>query len=583
MLIHYFKQDISTIPVPEKFTFPFQYKPHQLSVLAAEEVKEQIHSKSQWADEVNAGKMFGVLIVELEKSGNFKEIKQTEELREKAEIGKSGELEESKGTGKTRIAFLAAFSGNIAQSNQHDYFVPPVYDLLDPNGRFKIEEKQLTEINKQVALLEKESNYLQLLTVQETLNKESAKHISLVKEQLVQGKRKRKSLRKETLTETNKMLLDKESQFQKAELKRTKDYWKKALEEHQNKLNKYQLPIDKLKQNRRIHSAQLQQFIFDQFQFYNYVGEKKGLDEIFADTVHKTPPAGAGECALPKLLQYAFTHHMKPLAMAEFWQGASPKKEIRLHNHYYPSCQGKCAPILKHMLIGLEIENNPLLHNRFKDIELPLLYQDKWIAVVNKPSGMLSVPGKQEQASVYDWAHKKFPDATGPLVVHRLDMATSGLLIIAKDMDSYKDLQRQFTERKIQKRYLAILNGVPKEIAMEGEIKLPLTLNVLDRPRQIVDYQIGKSAKTTYELLHTDKQYTHIAFYPHTGRTHQLRVHAAHQDGLNTPILGDELYGTPAKRLHLHAERITFTHPHTHEAMTISQSPDDDFYNYNVD
>ena len=565
MLIHYFKQDISTIPLPEKFTFPFQYKPHQLSVLAAEEVKEHLQSKSQWAEEIQAGKMFGVLVVELEETEKREELEQSEEREEPH---------------KRTIAFLAAFSGNIAQSNQDDYFVPPVYDLLDPNGRFKIEERQLTEINQQIAILEEEPDYCEQLKTQELLRKESIEQIDLTKQQVAQGKQQRKSLRTDTLTETAKMLLDKESQFQKAELKRTKDYWKQTLEDQQQKLNAYQLPINELKQKRRSHSAKLQQFIFDQFHFFNYLGEKQGLAELFMDTVHKTPPAGAGECALPKLLQYAYTHHMKPLAMAEFWQGNSPKKEIRLHNHYYPSCQGKCAPILKHMLIGLEIEKNPLLTNRFEETALPILYEDKWMLVVNKPAGMLSVPGKQAQVSVYDWAHKRFPEATGPLVVHRLDMATSGLLILAKDMETYKALQRQFTERTVQKRYLAILNGTPSNSKPKGEIKLPLTLNLLDRPRQIVDYQIGKSAHTTYELLQTDKRHTHIAFYPHTGRTHQLRVHAAHQDGLGTPILGDELYGTPAKRLHLHAESITFTHPYTHETITVSQAPDEDFYAY---
>lgn len=550
MLIHYFKQDISNIPIPEKFTFPFQYRPHQLSVLAAEEVKEYIHSKPEWTAEINTGKMLGVLVVEI------KELHHT------------------------KIAFLAAFSGNLAQSNNHSYFVPPVYDLLKPDGRFKREEKQLSEINHQVKLLEKDTNYLQLKEQQELLNQQAKEQIVLTKEQVTQGKQKRKSLRKQTLTEEQENKLNKESQFQKAEFKRVKQYWKGILEEQQNKLSKYQNQIKELKQNRRAHSAQLQQYIFDQFQFFNYLGETKGLSEIFADTAHKTPPAGAGECALPKLLQYAYIQKMKPLAMAEFWQGASPKKEIRLHNHYYPSCQGKCAPILSHMLIGLEIEQNPLLHNQFKDIDLPILFEDRWICVINKPAGMLSVPGKQKQTSVYDWAHKKFLNTTGPLIVHRLDMATSGLLIIAKDIDTYRALQHLFTERKIQKRYLAILNGIPKDSSIKGEIKLPLTLNILDRPRQIVDFQTGKPSHTSYELLKTDKQHTHIAFYPHTGRTHQLRIHAAHQKGLDTPILGDELYGTPAKRLHLHAESITFKHPHTHQMITVSQPPDEDFYNY---
>ena len=550
MRIHYFKQDISGIPIPKRFTYPFQYQPHPLAVLAAEEVKEYIHNHIQWKDEVNKGKMFGVLLVQQEENDERK------------------------------IGFLSAFSGNLGQSNHHPYFVPPVYDLLNPDGRFKIEEKQLSEINDKVSRLEQTPEYLQLLQELTVLNQQSANQIDLAKHQLVKGKERRKRLREQLQSQQEKALLNKESQFQKAELKRIKDHWKQVIENHHKKIETYTRQIDNLKQNRRAHSARLQQFIFDQFQFLNGQGETKGLADIFAETVHKTPPAGAGECALPKLLQYAYTHHLKPLAMAEFWQGASPKKEIRLHNHYYPSCQGKCAPILSHMLIGLEVEENPLLNNRFREIDLSLLYEDKWISVVNKPSGMLSVPGKQKQYSVYDWARQRYPDATGPLVVHRLDMATSGLLIIAKDLDTYKALQRQFMERQIQKRYLAILNGIPKKASSKGKIALPLTSNILDRPRQMVDYELGKSAHTTYEILRVDKQYTHIALYPHTGRTHQLRVHTAHHDGLNTPILGDELYGTPAKRLHLHAEKITFRHPHTHETITISQSPEDNFYKY---
>lgn len=261
--------------------------------------------------------------------------------------------------------------------------------------------------------------------------------------------------------------------------------------------------------------------------------------------------------------------------MAEFWWGDSPKNEIRHHGYYYPSCKGKCEPILQHMLQGLEVDENPLLDNVHKDTRLEIVFEDEWLLVINKPAGMLSVPGKTEDMdSVYHRLKKKYPDATGPMIVHRLDMATSGLLLVAKTKEAHRHLQAQFENRSIKKRYIALLDGGIAEAEKRGIISLPLCLNPLDRPRQIVSEEYGKEAVTEYQIIAKSKQYTRIAFYPLTGRTHQLRVHAAHPKGLDCPILGDELYGKKADRLYLHAEYIEFRHPIYGDIICIQKEPD---------
>ena len=325
---------------------------------------------------------------------------------------------------------------------------------------------------------------------------------------------------------------------------------------------------------------------------------------MFELTVQKVPPAGAVECALPKLLQYAYLHQLKPLAMAEFWWGDSPKNEIRHHGYYYPSCKGKCEPILQHMLQGLEVDENPLLNPVHEEEELEIVFEDEWLLVVNKPAGMLSVPGKAEDRdSVYHRLKKKYPEATGPMIVHRLDMATSGLLLVAKTKEVHQDLQAQFANRSIKKRYVAVLDGIvlPERTGNTGRIELPLCLNPLDRPRQMVSSEHGKEAITEYQIIseseritsasentfnesnridesersiNESRKYTRIIFYPLTGRTHQLRVHAAHPEGLGCPILGDELYGKKADRLYLHAEYIEFRHPIYGDILCIQKEAD---------
>ena len=607
-MIHFFKKPVSHLALPEKFTYPFHYTPHPLCVLAAEEVKEYIASRKEWQEELASGKMFGVLIVQTDNGiTNNKE---------------------------NQIGYLAAFSGNLGGKNLHPYFVPPVYDLLQPEGFFKIEEEQISAINIRIRELENSSSYLGSKEKWKIETEQAKAVLNQAKAELKMAKEAREIRRQSSpeLSEEEQASLIRESQYQKAEYKRLEKEWKKRLEELETEVRHFDIEIERLKTERKERSAALQRKLFEQFRMLNAQGEVKDLYTIFEQTVQKVPPAGAGECALPKLLQYAYLHQLKPLAMAEFWWGDSPKNEIRYHGYYYPSCKGKCEPILQHMLQGLEVDENPLLNPVHEEEELEIVFEDEWLLVVNKPAGMLSVPGKVENRdSVYHRLKKKYPEATGPIIVHRLDMATSGLLLVAKTKEVHQDLQAQFANRSIKKRYVAVLDGTiiktEKEtkpiaekailIAKEtvstkktakaertgrtGRIELPLCLNPLDRPRQMVSRKHGKEAITEYQIIsesekntsesentfnesnridesersiNESRKYTRIIFYPLTGRTHQLRVHAAHPEGLGCPILGDELYGKKADRLYLHAEYIEFRHPIYGDILCIQKEAD---------
>ena len=607
-MIHFFKKPVSYLALPEKFTYPFHYTPHPLCVLAAEEVKAYIASRKEWQEELASGKMFGVLIVQTDNG-----ITNNEE---------------------NQIGYLAAFSGNLDGKNLHPYFVPPVYDLLQPEGFFKIEEEQISAINIRIRELENSSSYLGSKEKWKIETEQAKAVLNQAKAELKMAKEAREIRRQSSpeLSEEEQASLIRESQYQKAEYKRLEKEWKKRLEELETEVRHFDIEIERLKTERKERSAALQRKLFEQFRMLNAQGEVKDLYTIFEQTVQKVPPAGAGECALPKLLQYAYLHQLKPLAMAEFWWGDSPKNEIRHHGYYYPSCKGKCEPILQHMLQGLEIDENPLLNPVHEEEELEIVFEDEWLLVVNKPAGMLSVPGKAEDRdSVYHRLKKKYPEATGPMIVHRLDMATSGLLLVAKTKEVHQDLQAQFANRSIKKRYVAVLDGAiiktekeTKPIAEKailiakntvstkktakaertgstGRIELPLCLNPLDRPRQMVSSEHGKEAITEYQIIseseritsesentfnesnridesersiNESRKYTRIIFYPLTGRTHQLRVHAAHPEGLGCPILGDELYGKKADRLYLHAEYIEFRHPIYGDILCIQKEAD---------
>lgn len=523
--LHYFADSISLLSLPEKFTYPFHYTPHPLCVAAAGEVGRYLSTKGEWQEELRKGKMFGVLIVR---------------------------------TGEGEVGYLAAFSGILAGKNRHTYFVPPVYDVQEPDGFFRIEEEQISGINRRIEELQADVRYkdCKQRLADETIL--AGQVLDDIRGRMKAAKVERDRLRS-TVTRVDSEQLIRESQFQKAELKRQKQYWKDHLASLQAEVEVFEMEIERLKAERKTRSAALQQWLFKQFRMLNARGEERDLCNLFKDTVQKTPPAGAGECAAPKLLQYAYRNGWQPLAMAEFWWGDSPKNEIRRHGYYYPACKGKCGPILKHMLQGLHVEKNPLETDMHRGTELEIMYEDEWLSVVNKPAGMLSVPGKSDIDSVYGRVRRMYPEATGPMVVHRLDMATSGLMLVAKTKEVHQNLQAQFKNRTVCKRYVAWLDGIVEK--KEGHIELPLRPDPEDRPRQVFDAVHGKPAVTDYTVLHYDSGRTFISFIPKTGRTHQLRVHSAHPLGLNAPIVGDELYGRKADRLYLHAEYLGFIHP----------------------
>lgn len=549
-----FKSSTEGISLPEKFTFPFYYEPHPIAILAAEQLQQHLNEQTDWVhnfgldNEVDGfaiGKMFGVLVV---KNAN-------EEL-----------------------GFLAAFSGKMANGNHHSGFVPPVFDMLAEDGFFNIGAEELTEINAKTRELENELTYLEakdlLAQLEETAQHEiEARRLLRVENRRVRKERKLKSMEENygiLLPEIEKQIVYESGLDQFALTELTK-HWMAKIATQKAKVDVFSDEIAQLKKMRKQKSNDLQKQLFDAYHFLNNLGEEKNLWTIFKETVQKDPPSGAGECAAPKLLQYAYQHQLTPVALAEFWWGESPKSEIRKHGQFYPSCRGKCEPILGHMLKGLEVDDNPMLENPAVGKSLPIIFEDDHIIVVNKPANFLSVPGITISDSVYTRILHQYPNATGPLIIHRLDMATSGVLILAKTKEAHKYIQYQFIHRYIEKTYIALLNGLVTED--EGLIDLPLRHDIDDRPRQLVCFEHGKPAQTEWKVLSRENGTTRIQFHPITGRSHQLRVHSAHALGLNIPILGDDLYGTKGDRLHLHAASLTFRHPETKELMTINADP----------
>jgi tRNA pseudouridine32 synthase/23S rRNA pseudouridine746 synthase len=563
--------------VPARMNNPLDYEPHPLCIQACREVQQMLARREDWQEEIARGKMFGVLIVE--------------NVKTDTDVPKWG--------------YLAAYSGQIGGRSDWEDFVPAVFDYLQPDGYFKTHEAEISRINQSISHLEKDERMKEARTLIRQLQEERKRTIAAYQEKMKEAKAKRDSRREAgNLSEAEEAQMIKESQFMKAELRRLK----KSLSEktaQETEFEDYQENILRLKQLRKQLSDALQQWLFSQFRMLNQEGESKDLLEIFRDEALKeypqaaiatsriaalkmVPPAGSGECCEPKLLQYAYQHGYKPLQMAMFWWGESPKEEIRHHLQFYPACNGKCKPILHWMLPPSVFESPASAENGIggqkgpfpKQVEMlyeqvETLYEDCELTVIHKPAGLLSVPGKDAaQPSVYALMRRKYPEATGPLIVHRLDMATSGLMIIAKTEFAYHRLQKAFLNHQIQKKYVAIISG--KVIPEKGIISLPLMPDYLDRPRQIVNHTQGKEAITEYEVLeHVDDSHLRIALYPKTGRTHQLRVHCAHQEGLNAPILGDPLYGNEkAARLHLHAEEITFEHPLTGKKITITRKAD---------
>ena len=588
MILHSIDQALlSGIDIPERMNNPLDYQPHPLCIAVCKELQTYLSERKDWREEIDKGKMFGVLIVE------------------------NAQPE----PGASEIGYLAAYSGQIGGRSDWDDFVPAVFDYLQPDGYFKTHEAEISDINQRIKQLEGNEHIKEAKSLIQQLQEERKQTIAAYQEKMKEAKAKRDARRKTgNLTPEEEAEMVKESQFMKAELRRLK----KSLSEKttlETEYEVFQADILRLKQLRKTLSDALQQWLFSQFRMQNHEGKMKDLLEIFRDAALRdypqatlatsriaalkmVPPAGSGECCEPKLLQYAYQHGYKPLQMAMFWWGESPKEEIRHHLQFYPACNGKCKPILHWMQPSSVFESPASAENGIggqkgpfpKQVEMlykqvETLYEDCELTVIHKPAGLLSVPGKDAaQPSVYALMRRKYPEATGPLIVHRLDMATSGLMIIAKTEFAYHRLQKEFLNHRVQKKYIAIISEKEisrkeisgKEISGKGIISLPLLPDYLNRPRQIVNHEQGKEAITEYEILERiDGSHLRIALYPKTGRTHQLRVHCAHQEGLNAPILGDPLYGNEkAARLHLHAEEITFEHPLTGKKITIKRKAD---------
>ncbi|CDB04843.1 pseudouridine synthase [Prevotella sp. CAG:520] len=589
-----------SIPSPRQFTYPFCYDVDPLAEAASLELQRYIADADLMSTEKGCGKMFGVLVVEYEDE-----------------------------EGALQRGFLAAYSGLLGGRNDWPYFVPPVFDAQQPDGHFKRTEREISAINREIAAIEHDPEYLQSVAQHEQTKKRLQAEVDAFKAEVDAAKVRRDARRKsgEPLSEEEQAEMIRESQFMKAELRRRR----KAMEQAESTLNtQHSTLLKSLQRKRKQMSDELQRWLFSAYRMLNAKGEERDLIDIFREYTHAMPPAGAGDCCAPKLLQYAYLHRLRPVCMAEFWWGESPASEIRHHLHYYPACRSKCLPILTHMLKGLDVAPNPLAQKRHT-AEPRVLYADEYIMVVDKPAGMLSVPGKAEsvrseysdsanisveeyfanlqlptnsqftteQFTIGEADNSKFKTQNSKFLkaAHRLDMDTSGLLVLARTEEAYVELQRQFASRETVKRYEAVLSGVPTQNSklktqnsstqpsgcLEA-ISLPLIADINDRPRQRVDMEHGKPALTLYNIVEVravdantavayttkkvDKGRTLIHLYPKTGRTHQLRVHCAHPLGLACPILGDPLYGTErADRMYLHAAELTFRHPVTGEPM----------------
>lgn len=546
-IIHRFDTDISEIAPPKQFTYPFFYQPHPLTKTAAKELQAFLlkgdlkHNFGLGKHEslIEQGKMFGVLVVK-DSSGN--------------------------------LGWLAAYSGKLYQEPQ-GYFTPPVADIHAAQSFYKKGESELNEMSAAIAALEQNSDRIAQKTVLQTQLEEINEHLRQGRAALKEAKKARQKYREAVRPTVNEAdfkaicerLAEESIQGQLA-FKYSSKAWIEKQQKLEEELAHFDNDITGLKEDRRQKSNALQREIFDHYVFLNAHGTPQVLSACFPDFDLRHPPSGSGDCCAPKLLQYAYQNSLRPIALGEFWWGSAPDKEVRQHKYFYPSCASRCRPILSHMLEGLDVEENPLL-TYGKDKPMPIVYEDEDLVVVNKPAGLLSVPGVEIEDSALTRVKNKYPKATGAILLHRLDMSTSGLLMFTLNPKANKRMQRQFIKRQVQKTYIADVAGIVTE--KEGTIDLPLAPDYYDLPRQMVCYKNGKDSETHWTVLERFETRTRLALKPITGRTHQLRVHCAHPDGLGIPMVGDELYGVLDKRLHLHAQKLEFMHPSTKENMTI--------------
>ncbi len=543
---------ISEIPdgLPEKFTNPFRYSPNPLVVKAAEEVMARIDANPELRNAFSEGKMLGILLVRIPDSPSHIIPDLTRNPLPRHSIG-----------------YLAAFSGSVGGKSTIEGFVPPIFDLLDPTGHFKIREAEITAINNHIKSLENSSKLASLRSELYDAERDRDEEIGLLKAGMAIAKRERDEIRCEVSDPGRLAELIRESQHDKAELRRLKLSWEERIRTIKEELESLMDDIEVLKGKRAKMSDELQEWIFEQYIVHNSSGEESSIAKIFADR-GIVPPGGTGDCAAPKLLEYAFRNGLNPIAMGEFWYGKSPETAVRTHGHFYPSCTSKCGPLLGWMLRGMDL--TPDLG--CVEDEIRTIYEDDVLIAVNKPSGMPSVPGLDGRESAHEILSRKYGELHA---VHRLDMDTSGILLFAKTHEAAVEIRKQFEAQTVIKTYRARLSASKTSPELKtgdkGRIELPLSPDYDERPRQKVDFKQGKPAITDYEVISANSDgTTDILFRPLTGRTHQLRVHSAHTLGLGRPILGDLLYGGGlASRLYLHARSINFRHPSTKREVCI--------------
>ena len=544
--------------LPEGFPDPFLDIPHPVACAAAEDLMLSLEKDPLFGQPGFEGKMMGVLVVRHPAS--------------------------------QELGYLAAFSGNLTLpdarlTNRLPGFVPPIVDLLDPDGFFKQEEAKISELNQTLEGLLNDPVHRAAATTWEEAELRLQHERTWRKEQLKADKAERDHQRcSQPLSETEKAHLIRASQFAKAEFRRWEKAQQEALSNLKQGLESHRQQCEEIRQERALRSQTLEQKIFKTFQLTNGLNEWQSVWDL-----SQQAPGGTGECAAPKLLQYAWIHGYQPIALAEFWWGRTSNNELRYHKHYYGACRGKCGFILPFMTRGLlphdpgsALAPNAILPLQQTTVLQPktVLWEDECLLVVNKPSGMLSLPGKDGSRSLLEHLNDSRPTPLYP--VHRLDRDTSGLLVFAKTPEAQRHLQRQFEEQQVAKEYIAILEAAKEEsttllnrTAQQqcGSLSLPLAPDWVNRPRQCVDFQNGKPSLTHYEFV----DHARIRFFPITGRTHQLRVHAAHHLGLNRPILSDSLYGShqePNSRLYLHACRIALLHPATQQPLCLYSPPE---------
>jgi len=529
--------------IPSAMPSPFSDRPHPLAKQAALILQQRLSAESSLPRDFFApggGKMFGVLVVR-DRDGS--------------------------------IGFLSAFSAMMSGAWLLSGFVPPIFNLVEQNSFLPAASEALALLTEQIQELESSEQRTELARQISVKQQQCDLALAELKQQHKRAKANRKIQRValqaaehlvETERQTRMAALALASQHHKRAFANASMQWAEQIQQLQLQLDGVEQQIQQIKDIRTEQSRQLHKKVFAAYLLENYLHEQRPMTDFFADS---RPPAGAGDCAGPKLIHYAHQHHLQPLALAEFWWGASPSTGVRHHGQFYPACRGKCHPILPFMLRGLNVETEPDYGLDIEEDEPQTVYEDEQLLVINKPAGLMSAPGKKVKDSVYTRLLQRYPDHPELKLVHRLDMATSGLLLVAKTLQANKALQKQFIQRSVEKRYEALLSKRLTADLSEGEINLPLRVDFDDRPRQLVCYEYGKTAITRWQVLAREGDTTRVWFYPETGRTHQLRVHASHKDGLNAAIVGDALYGQAGERLMLHAQRLCFTHPISRERV----------------